>query len=180
MSDQYTVLALFEKVEPMVDASDSVIGKLNVETGDIEVLTSAAYPDGALVEDKEFEAKVADYQYLFPFLLGICGIGLAFLLVGGTGWIMNLNVGGKPPIFSVAVAILSYEMSLGSAVVGSVLSLFIFAKLPNWTDRAYDPDISEGAIGLLMRFSTEENRDKAADLLTNQGAYRVRLGKNDF
>ena len=86
----------------------------------------------------------------------------------------------SPRFFLSPLPSLSYEMSLGSAVVGSVLSLLVFAKLPNWTERAYDPDISEGAIGLLMRFSTEENRDKAADILTNQGAYKVRLGKNDF
>ncbi len=180
MSDHYTVLALFKKVDTITRSIDNVIREFETVDGDMEVLTSAALPDGVVIDDKTLEHQVQYRQYLFPFILGICGFVTGVALAGGTSWIVNLNVGGKAAFSFAPTGIITYEFSLLFGVIGSVLSLLYFAGLPNWTDRAYDPEITDGALGLLVKLKTREEQEKAAALLTDSGAYKIRKGENDF
>ncbi len=180
MSDHYTVLGLYRKVAIKTKTVDRVVEEFDLKDGEIESLTSAAYPDGAIVDDKTLHHEVYKQQYLFPFLLGICGFFLGIALAGGTGYIMNMDVGGKPPFSYMPTGVITYETTLACAVVGSLLSIFYFGKLPNWTERAYDPDISDGALGLLVKLDSTEDQDRAAAMMEEMGAYRVHKGKNNF
>jgi hypothetical protein len=180
MSNHYTVLGLYKKVETTVNATPQIVDEFGIVDGDIEVMTSAAYPDDILIEDKTLMHQVHQRQYLFPFLLGIVGMISAITLVGGTGWIMNLNVGGKAPFAYPPTGIIAYEFSLLFAVIGSVISLLLFTGLPNWTERAYDADITDGSLGILIKVNSREDQDRAAEMMTNLGAYKVKKGENDF
>ena len=167
-------------METTVNATPQIREAFNLKDGEIEVLTSAAYPDEILIEDKTLMYQVNKRQFLFPFLLGIVGLAIGILLAGGTGWIMNLDVGGKPPFALPPTGIITYEFTLLFAVIGSVISLLIYGGLPNWTERAYDPDITDGSLGILIKVNSNEEQNKAADMMANLGAYKVKKGKNDF
>ena len=180
MSDHYTVLGLYNKVEKVSLATDPLIEKFNITSGDIEVLTSAAYPDGVLLDDKELYHVVEERQFLFPFLLGWVGFVTGIILAGGTGYIMNLNVSDKAPFSYPPTGIITYEFTLLFGVIGSVLSLLYYAGLPNWTDRAYDDEITDGALGLLVKVYSQEDQDTAAKMMEESGAYKIKKGVNDF
>ena len=180
MRDHYTILGLFNKVDTLTKAVDPVIEQFDLGNDDVEVLTSAAYPDGALIDDKPIEFAVDKRQYLFPFILGLCGMGLGIFMAGGTGYIMNLVVGGKEPFAYAPIGIVTYEFTLGFAVIGSFLSLLYFTGLPNWTERAYDPEITDGAMGLLIKVGSVEDQERAVTLMESLGAYRTKKGENDF
>ena len=180
MSEHYTVLGLFRKVDKITAAVDPVKDEFELRDGDVEVLTSAAYPDGVLIEDATLEHQVERVMWLFPFLIGIGGFITGVVLAGGTAYIMNLNVSGKDPFSYAPTGIMTYEFSLLFAVIGSVISLLYFTGLPNWHDRAYDPEISDGALGLLIKVTNESDQHKAVEMMKELGAYKTRLGKNDF
>jgi len=180
MSDYYTALGLYTKVEAITKAAESVRTEFDIKDGDIEVLSAAAYPDGVFLDDKPLEHQVYKLQHLFPFFIGIGGMIAGITLAGGTGFIMNLNVGGKSPFSYAPTGIITYEFALLGAVIGSVLSILYLARLPNWTERAYDPEISEGALGLLIKLNTQEDLERASSMMESQGAFKVRKGRNDF
>ncbi|MDH5511158.1 MAG: DUF3341 domain-containing protein [Nitrospinota bacterium] len=180
MSDHYTVLGLYRKVETITKAGDPIREAFRVKDGDIEVLTSAAYPDGAILDDKELLHQVESRQFLFPFLMGFGGFGAGVTLAGGTGYIMNLIVGGKAPFTYAPTGVVTYEFTLLFGVIGSVLSLLYYAGLPNWTERAYDPEVSDGALGLLVKLYSTEDQEKAAKMMEEHGAYKIKKGVNDF
>lgn len=180
MSDYYTALGLYKSVETITRAAENVRTEFGIKDGDITVLSAAAYPDGVFLDDKPLEHTVYKLQHLFPFLIGIGGFIAGATLAGGTGFIMNLNVGGKSPFAYAPTAIITYEFALLGAVIGSLLSILYLAGLPNWTERAYDPEISEGALGLLIKLDTQEDQDRASSMLEGQGAFKVRKGRNDF
>jgi len=180
MVSHYSVLGLYRKVDTFVRAAEQVRGEFGLADGEIEALTSAAFPDGALLEDATLAHQVDKKQFLFPFLLGITGLLLGSSLAGGTGYIMNLDVGGKDPFSYAPTGIITYEFTLLFAVIGSVLSLLYYTGLPNWKERAYDPDITCGALGLLIKVRSREEQERAAALMQRLGAYKIRKGENDF
>lgn len=180
MNDHYTVLGLYNKVDAITSAVDPVREEFGIEDGDVAVLSSSAFPDGAVVEDRVLEHQVMFRQYLFPFLLGLAGLGMGIVLAGGTGYIMNLDVGGKAPFSFAPTGIITYEFTLLFGVIGSVLSILYFTGLPNWTARAYDPEISDGALGLLVKVKSREDQERAADMMQKFGAYKIRKGENDY
>ncbi|MDH4185232.1 MAG: DUF3341 domain-containing protein, partial [Nitrospinota bacterium] len=95
-------------------------------------------------------------------------------------YIMNLVVSGKSPFSYAPTGIITYEFTLLFGVIGSVVSLLYYAGLPNWTDRAYDPEVADGALGLLVRVFSREDQDKAARIMEEYGAYKIKKGVNDF
>ena len=180
MIEHYTVLGLFSKVDAITGAVDPIRDELGLVDGEMEVITSAAFPDGIIIEDKTLQNQVDKKQFLFPFLFGLVGLGAAIVLAGGTQYIMNLNVGGKAMFALPPTGIIAYEFTLLFAVIGSVVSLLYFAGIPNWTDRAYDPEISDGALALLVKVKSREDQDKAASMMQKHGAYKIKKGENDF
>ena len=180
MSDHYTVLGLYKKVDVITRASDPIREQLRIKDGDIEVLSSAAFPDGVILDDKELHDWVNFKQAFFPLLFGCCGFVAGVILSGGTGYIMNLVVSGKSPFSYAPTGIITYEFTLLFGVIGSVVSLLYYAGLPNWTDRAYDPEVADGALGLLVRVFSREDQDKAARIMEEYGAYKIKKGVNDF
>lgn len=180
MSDHYTVLGLFRRLETITRAADPIREQLRVQDGDIEALTSAAYPDGVIIDDKEVDFIVNRRQAFFPLILGVAGFGTGVALAGGTGYIMNLIVSAKDPFAYAPTAVITYEFTLLFGVIGSVVSLLYYAGLPNWTERAYDPEISDGALGLLVKTYSREDQEKAAKIMEAHGAYKIKKGVNDF
>ena len=171
----YTVLGLYGKLEVVANAVDPIREKFGVKDGDIQLLTSAALPENAIVEDHRPYPIV-----YFVWVLGVVGFFLAIILAGGTGWIMNLNVGGKPPFSWAPTGIITYEFTLLFGVIGTVVGLLYFTGLPDWNDRAYDRDISDGALGLLLKVANVHDQEEAAKMMSQSGAYKIVKGENNF
>lgn len=171
----YTVLGLYTKLETVANAVDPIRAKYGIKDGDITLLSSASLPENSIVEDHRPYPIV-----YFVWVLGLCGFFLALVMAGGTGWIMNLDVGHKPPFSWAPTGIIMYEFTLLFAVIGSVVGLLYFTGMPNWTDRAYDVDISDGALGLLVKLSNASDQEDAANMMSQSGAYKIVKGENNF
>jgi hypothetical protein len=180
MSDYYTAMGLWRKIDPVVKVCAQMKEEFRLGDGEIEVISSAGFPDDVIIEDQSFFAKVKLKQPFFPLVIGFCGTCTGIILAGGTGYIMNLNVGDKAPFSYVPTGIVAYEFSLLFAVIGSVLSLLYYAGLPNWSARAYDPEFTEGALGVLLKLYSREDQEKAAKIMERMGAYKIKKGVNDF
>lgn len=178
MSDHYTVLGLFKgigKISKVADSIEPIKEKFGLKEADVSLLSSAAFPEHAVIEDKR---PYPIHYVVWP--LGVLGFISGILITGGTGYIMNLIVQNKPPFSFAPTVVITYEFTLLFCVIGSVIGLLLFAGLPNWHDRAYDADISDGAIGLLIKVKSVDEQTRAAEMMEKHGAYRVKKGAGDF
>jgi hypothetical protein len=171
----YTALGLFNGVEKVTKAVDPIRRQFEIEDGEISLLSSCSLPENAIVEDR----RPYPIHYLV-WALGLAGFAIGVAIAGGTGYIMNLNVGNKPTFALPPVAVITYEFTLLFSVIGAVAGFLAFAGFPDWRKRAYHQDISEGALGLLVKVYSEEDRDAAARLMEQLGAYLVETGENDY
>jgi hypothetical protein len=170
----YTVLGLYDSVDNAA-ATIGPLEELDVELHDMKMLTMAPYPHGTFFKD-----DVPIPIPRFAFIGGLIGLSAGLALAGGTQMIMNLIVGGKSPLSIPAVGVISYELTLLGAVLGTFLALLYMSGLPNWTERAYDESISTGAIGLLVRCEDEEHVNKIEKTMLRFKPVKIKKGIDDF
>jgi hypothetical protein len=171
----HTVLGLFDHVDDTAKTVTPLTENLSKSTSDIRLLSVAAYPHGTLFKD-----HTPLPLWKFALVGGILGFIIGVLLAGGTQILMNLNVGGKDPFSLPTVAVITYEITLLGAIVGTLLGMLFMQGLPDWTDLAYDPMISHGKVGLLVRCVDESDAAKVEELMLWYGAKKISYGKDNF
>jgi len=57
-----------------------------------------------------------------------------------------MNVGGLPVISWWSAGVITFEMTMLGAIVGSVLTLVVTAELGRGRGKLYDPEVSDGKI----------------------------------
>lgn len=170
----YTVLGLYEHVDD-VAAAIGPLEEIDVEHHDIKVLTVAPYPHGTFFHD---DVPMPIWRY--AIVGGVIGLMVGLALAGGTQILMNLIVGGKSPLSLPAVGVISYELTLLGAVLGTFTSLLWMSGLPNWTERAYDDSISSGAIGLLVRCQDRGHASMIEKTMLRFNPVKIKKGEDDF
>lgn len=131
----------------------------------INALSSVPYPEGYFGTDTR-----KSLLSLFALVGGLFGIILGYLLAAGTALLYPLPTGGKAIVALPTVGIITYEVMMLSALVGTVIGLLIDGRLPRIKKRAYDKRISEGQIGVLAGCETEEEINLVQEILTQHGA----------
>ena len=131
----------------------------------INALSSVPYPEGHFGTDNR-----KSFLPLFPLVGGVLGAISGFLLAAGTALLYPLPTGGKAIVALPTVGIITYEVMMLGAIVGTVIGLLIDSRLPPIKTRAYDKRISEGQIGVLVGCDTEEEINLVRELLTRHGA----------
>ncbi len=169
-----TVLGLFDSIEKTAKTAGPILD-LSIEKKDISLLTAGPYPDGAYFHE-DFHPPI----WKVAFVGGLLGLCAGLFIAGWTQWIINLNVGGKDPVSFPVVALICYETTNLGIVLGSFLSLFWFARLPNWTDLAYDEEISNGRIGVLVQCEDSSQASKVEDIFNSHGAIGIKNGRGDY
>jgi Alternative complex III, ActD subunit len=109
----------------------------------ITSLTSVPYPDGVLVKsDRHTRLR------WFALAAGLAGTAAGLLLAVGTAWLYPVQTGDKPIIAWFPTAIVTFEVTMLFALVGTVAGMFLEMKLTPWSKRPYDPAIAGGGIGI--------------------------------
>jgi hypothetical protein len=160
-------LGIFNDVETAAKAVESLIKEGFAET-EITSLSSVAYPDGVLVRTGQ--------RTWFRWLAlggGIIGAGAGFLLAAGTAWLYPVQTGDKPIITLYPTGIIVYELAMLFAILGTIGGMFLEMRLPPWKARLYDPEISEGRIGISVSAMTGEKRNRAELIMKEAGALRT-------
>ncbi len=163
------VLGLFSDIKTAAGAVDALReGDVGEEA--ITSMTAVPYPDGVLVR-----ARKKTSLHLFAVAGAFGGAVLGFALAAGTAWLYPLYTGDKPIVSLFPVGIITYEFTMLLAIVGAVVGMFWDMGLPSFLNRAYDPEISAGKIGICVTCATPEDRDRARRILNEAGAERLRI-----
>jgi len=172
------VLGLYPDLDSAVAATDA-LREAGFERSEIEVLSNAPFPEGTFGEESGIHRL-----FIFPLIGACCGFAAGLLITGGTQLAYPLLTGGKP-LFSIPpMVIIMYEGTMLGALIFTVLGVLFESRLP-WIGKAlYDPRITAGYIGILVRTAPERvsaainalQKAKPEDILTEDG--RVSLASS--
>lgn len=162
------ILGLFDSVERASAAVEKLLGAGFPEER-VTSLSSIPYPEGVLVHSRR-----PSRLHRWTLAGGALGALAGFLLAAGTAWLYPVQTGDKPIIAPFPVGIITYELTMLLATVGTLLGMLHGMGLPDVQRRAYDPEIADGLIGVLVTPEREDDRRRAGELLTAAGALRLR------
>jgi hypothetical protein len=135
-------LGIFRDVESAAQAADRLVAAGFTE-GQIDSLTSVPYPDGVLVQTGQHG------WFRWLALAGGCaGAFAGFALAAGTAWLYPVQTGDKPIIALYPTAIVTFELTMLFAIIGTMAGMFLEMGLPALENRLYDPAIADGCIGI--------------------------------
>jgi len=108
--------------------------------------------DIAVVSGEPFEAFEFSHRdhsmvlFRLALLGGVIGFVSAVALVVGTERAWPLVTGGMPIVAWYPNLVIIFEMTMLGAIVTTVVSLLVAAKLPRFSKSLYDPAVSDGKI----------------------------------
>lgn len=112
-----------------------------VADADITVISSEPFD--------HFEFGHRDAKTSMPFVAtaaGATGLGLTYYLLGAAQRSWPLVTSGMPIVPLWSNLIIIFEMTMLSAIIATVVHLFISAGLPSKGGKMYDPEVSDGYI----------------------------------
>src|SRR5512134_559354 len=160
-------LGIFKDVWTATRAVESLI-KAGFAEKEITSLTSVAYPDGVLVK-----SDGRTWFRWFALAGGIVGAATGFFLSAGTAWVYPVQTGDKPIITFYPTGIVTFEIAMLFAIIGTVAGMFLEMKLPPRGKRPYDPAISEGQIGISVSVTSRDRSVRAEEVMKQAGALRT-------
>ncbi len=112
-----------------------------VEAKDIVVISSEPF------EELEFPHHVAKTPMPWIAALGgLVGGTTGFILAGLSQRAYPLPTGGMPLAPHWTNGIITYELTMLGAILATLVTLLVAARLPNWRKQPYDPAVSDGLI----------------------------------
>ena len=160
-------LGIFKDIDTAGRAVESLV-KAGFAESEITSLTSVAYPDGVLVKT----GQRSWFRWL-ALAGGVGGAGAGFLLAAGTAWLYPVQTGDKPIITYYPTGIITYEIAMLFAMIGTIAGMFLEMKLPPRNKRPYDQSISEGHIGISVSTASGGERSRAEEVMKEAGALRI-------
>ena len=160
-------LGIFKDIDTAGRAVESLV-KAGFAESEITSLTSVPYPDGVLVK--------TDGRSWFRWLAlagGIAGACAGFLLSVGTAWVYPVQTGDKPIITYYPTGIITYEIAMLFAMIGTIAGMFLEMRLPPRKERPYDQAISEGHIGISVSTASGGESIRAEEIMKEAGALRI-------
>ena len=160
------ILGLFESADHAADAGDA-LKAAGVPMTDYDFLTDAPYPEGAFGEREENHRL-----YIFPFVGALIGLTVGIMLTAMTQMAYPLAQGGKPILSMPPMAVVTYESTMLTAIVFTIIGILFESRLPAFKQGLYDTRITEGYIGVLVNVDEDQLAQTQA-LLTQAGAIDV-------
>jgi hypothetical protein len=165
-------LGIFKDVDTAAKAVESLV-RAGFSEEEITSLTSVPYPDGVLVKTNQ-----RTWFRWVSLAGGIIGACAGFALAAGTAWVYPVQTGDKPIIAFYPAGIITYELTMLFAIIGAIVGMFFEMNLPPHKERAYDPSIGEGSIGISVSVDSIDRSRRAEALMNEAGAMRTTLEEN--
>ncbi len=134
------VYGLYEDPHVAQQAVDN-LRAAGVADADITVISSEPFD--------HFEFGHRDAKTSMPFVAtaaGATGLGLTYYLLGAAQRSWPLVTSGMPIVPLWSNLIIIFEMTMLSAIIATVVHLFISSGLPSKGGKMYDPEVSDGYI----------------------------------
>ncbi len=160
------ILGLFEDANYAAEAGDA-LQRAGVSQADYDFLTDAPYPEGAFGERPERHRL-----YIFPFVGALIGLTVGILLTSMTQMAYPLVQGGKPILSLPPMAVVTYESTMLSAIIFTIIGIVFESRLPKLKQGLYDTRITEGYMGVLVHVE-EDQLPQVSGILTQAGAVDV-------
>jgi Protein of unknown function (DUF3341) len=134
------VYALYDNPAAVQRAVDG-LRAAGVTDADIQVMSSEPF------EEYEFGHKdSASWIHWIAGVGGILGLASAYFLTTVTQQSWPLRTSGMPIVAPWPNLIVMFELTMLGAILATVLTLFVSAKLPRRLPPLYDTDVSNGYI----------------------------------
>ncbi len=160
------ILGLFETADGAADAGDA-LKQADISPDDFDFMTDAPYPEGAFGEREERHRL-----YVFPLCGSLIGLTVGILLTTMTQMAYPLVQGGKPILSMPPMAVVTYESTMLTAIIFTIIGIVFESRLPRIKVGLYDTRITEGLIGVLV--NVEEDRlSNVSEILSGAGAVDV-------
>lgn len=110
---------------------------------------------------------------------GVLGGTAGYTLAAFTQRTYPLPTGGMPIVSLWPTGIVMYELTMLGAIVTTLITFLIAARLPGLRKRIYDPAISQGKILVGVTGPDRDHRAELEQQLYEKGAERVKEFSND-
>ncbi len=160
------ILGLFQDANYAAEAGDA-LQRAGIDQRDYDFLTDAPYPEGAFGERPERHRL-----YVYPLLGALVGLTVGIMLTSMTQMAYPLVQGGKSILSLPPMAVVTYESTMLSAIIVTIIGLIFESRLPKLKMGLYDTRITEGYIGVLVS-AEEEQLSEVAAILSQAGAVDV-------
>ena len=134
------IYGLYETPQAAQRAFDG-LREAGVATNDITVMSSEP------LEEWEFAGQ--NHRTVMPWIAVMgagAGLTTAYLLTAITQKVWPINTGGMPIVSNWTNIIIMFELTMLGAVIATVVTLLITARLPSRPSALYNPAVSDGKI----------------------------------
>ncbi len=120
----------------------------------VDALRAAGVPDSEITVIsseplEEYEFSQRDHKTVMPWVAalgGLLGGCSGFLLASTTQKLWPLPTGNMPIVTTWTDGIITYELTMLGAIVATLFTLLLTARIPSWKSKLYDASVSEGYI----------------------------------
>ena len=105
---------------------------------------------------------------------GICGGLAGFSLAWFVQTVYPLVTGGMPIVAPWPTGIVTYELTMMAAVLVTVFSLLVGSRIPDWSKKLYDPEISYGKVLIGVVDPSDDSRASLEEGLRRAGAEKIK------
>lgn len=166
MSDTKTFLALFDDIDPAVEALDR-LREHGVDDEDMNVISGIPLAEHILGRPRVWSnvPRLAMGGAVAGLLFGL------FLSVGMPS-LYPLKVGSHAVVNGAPTVVLLFEMTMLGLLTSTFLGVFLDSTYPSYRPKEYITDISNGKIAILYNI-TEDKEAEVADALNALGAQSI-------
>lgn len=172
MATADSIYGLFPTPADAQRAMDS-LRDAGVAPARIVVMTAQPFEEYGFMHVKPMRTNM----YKIAACGGIIGGALGFWLA----WYMQvaypfpLTTGGMPLVAPWPTGIVTYELTMLSAILTTVITLLVTTGLPNWRKgKIYDPEVSNGMLLIGVIDPAENAREDLETRLQRAGAEKIK------
>jgi hypothetical protein len=125
---------------------------------------------------EEYEFGQRDRATWMPWISGagaVVGLSTGYFLTSITQRLWPINTGGMPIVSGWPNLIIIFELTMLGAVLATVITLLLTAKIPSRRPEFYDPDVSGGKI--LIGVANPRDGESVEHALRSVGRGTVRV-----
>lgn len=166
MGEMKTFLAVFDDIDPAVDAMDQL--RIHDVNDDQMNVISGIPISGEILGRPHVWSNVP------RLALGgaIGGLLLAIFLAAGITNLYPLKIGRQGLVNGAPTVVLLFEMMMLGLLASTFIGVFLDSAFPSYRPKEYVTDVSDGKIAILYSIP-EEKEDEIKDLLHSLGAESI-------
>jgi len=166
MSELKTFLAVFEDIDPAVNAIDQ-LREHEVSDDQMNVISGIPITEHIL-------GRPRVWSNVPRLALGgaMAGLLLAIFLAAGITYLYPLKIGRQGLVNGAPTIVLLFEMTMLGLLASTFIGVFLDSAFPSYRPKEYVTDVSDGKIAILYSIP-EEKEDEIKELLNSLGAESI-------